>query len=102
MSPGSHKARHLFGVMLFLRVLEAAGLPAGTGLRRHKLAIASCGNAALAAAVVARAADWALDVFIPPDADAVVRARLGELGAGITICERRLGEVRRSVRAALP
>jgi threonine synthase len=75
--------------MLFLRVLEAAGLPAGTGLRRHRLAIASCGNAALAAAVVARAADWALDVFIPPDADAAVRARLGDLGAGVTVCERR-------------
>jgi threonine synthase len=89
---GSHKARHLFGVMLFLRVLEAAGLPAGTGLRRHRLAIASCGNAALAAAVVARAADWALDVFIPPDANPAVRAQLDELGAGITICERRAGE----------
>jgi len=89
---GSHKGRHLFGVMLFLRVLEAAGLPAGTGLRRHRLAIASCGNAALAAAVVARAAEWPLDVFIPPDVDPIARAKLSELGAGITICERRSAE----------
>jgi threonine synthase len=89
---GSHKGRHLAGVMLYLRVLEAAGLPAGIGLRRNRLAIASCGNAALAAAVVARAADWPLDVFIPPDANPVVRARLAELGAGITICERRAKE----------
>ncbi|PIO97941.1 PLP-dependent lyase/thiolase [Pleomorphomonas carboxyditropha] len=89
---GSHKARHLMGVMLYLRVLEAAGLPAGDNLRSRRLAIASCGNAALAAAVVARAADWPLDVFIPPDADASVKARLSELGAEIAICDRRPGE----------
>lgn len=89
---GSHKARHLMGVMLYLRVLEAAKLPAGETLRSRRLAIASCGNAALAAAVVARAADWPLDVFIPPDADASVKARLGDLGVQITICDRRPGE----------
>ncbi|MFL5264338.1 MAG: pyridoxal-phosphate dependent enzyme, partial [Anaeromyxobacteraceae bacterium] len=63
---GSHKARHLMGAMLYLRVLETARLPAGEGLRARRLAIASCGNAAMAAAVVARAAEWPLDVFIPP------------------------------------
>ncbi|PKR87793.1 hypothetical protein CXZ10_18915 [Pleomorphomonas diazotrophica] len=89
---GSHKARHLMGVMLYLRILEAAGLPAGEGLRTRRLAIASCGNAALAAAVVARAADWPLDVFIPPDADGSVKSRLKELGAEITVCDRRPGE----------
>ena len=89
---GSHKARHLMGVMLYLRVLEAAKLPAGETLRTRRLAIASCGNAALAAAVVARAAEWPLDVFIPPDADASVKTRLKELGAQITICDRRPGE----------
>lgn len=89
---GSHKARHLMGVMLYLRVLEAARFPAGETLRSRRLAIASCGNAALAAAVVARAADWPLDVFIPPDADASVKTRLKELGAEITICDRRPGE----------
>ena len=85
---GSHKARHLMAVMLYLRVLEAAHLPAGEGLRRRRLAIASCGNAALAAAVVARAADWPLEVFIPPDASAAVMRRLAGLGAAITVCER--------------
>lgn len=89
---GSHKARHLMGVMLYLRVLEATGLPAGENLKARRLAIASCGNAALAAAVIARAAEWPLDVFIPPDADAVVKTRLKELGAQITICDRRPGE----------
>ena len=49
---GSHKARHLMGVMLALRVAEALGLADPDA----PLAIASCGNAALAAAVVARAA----------------------------------------------
>jgi threonine synthase len=90
---GSHKSRHLMGVMLYLRVLEASRLPVGENLRARRLAIASCGNAALAAAVVARAADWPLDVFIPPDADQTVKARLQELGARITICDRRPGEV---------
>ncbi|WP_169453534.1 PLP-dependent lyase/thiolase [Pleomorphomonas oryzae] len=89
---GSHKARHLMGVMLYLRVLEAARLPAGENMKARRLTIASCGNAALAAAVIARAAEWPLDVFIPPDADEAVKARLKELGAAITICERRPGE----------
>ncbi|SDG76242.1 pyridoxal-phosphate dependent enzyme [Propionivibrio dicarboxylicus] len=89
---GSHKARHLMGVMLYLRVLEAARLPAGDGLSSRRLAIASCGNAALAAAVIARAAEWPLDVFIPPDASSSVVRRLTELGATITLCERRAGE----------
>ena len=89
---GSHKARHLMGVMLYLRVLAAARLPAGEGLAARRLAIASCGNAALAAAVIARAADWPLDVFIPPGASPAVVSRLQELGASISICERRAGE----------
>ena len=89
---GSHKARHLALVMLYLRALEAARLPAGQGLRARRLAIASCGNAALAAAVVARAADWPLDVFVPPDAEAAVVRRLTELGATRTVCPRRPGE----------
>jgi threonine synthase len=85
---GSHKSRHLMGVMLYLRVLEMAGLPAGKGLRARRLAIASCGNAALAAAVIARAADWPLDVFIPPDADVAVKTALRDLGANIIVCAR--------------
>lgn len=89
---GSHKARHLVGVMLYLLVLEAAALPAGEGLRARPLAIASCGNAALAAAIVARAADWPLDVYIPTDAEKSVVQRLGGLGARLHVCERRAGE----------
>jgi len=89
---GSHKARHLMGVMLYLRVLEVAGLPAGQGIRGRRLAIASCGNAALAAAVISRAARWPLEVFIPPSASPAVVRRLEDLGATITVCERREGE----------
>ena len=80
---GSHKARHLMGIMLYLQVVE----------RREKppLAIASCGNAALAAAVVARAAGRALEVFVPPDAEATVLDRLAPLGAEILTCPREPG-----------
>jgi threonine synthase len=102
---GSHKGRHLAGVMLYLNVLAASGLPLGQGLRRRRLAISSCGNAALAAAVIARAADWPLDVFIPIDAEPSVVRRLGELGARVVICERRDGEAGdpcvRAARAAV-
>jgi threonine synthase len=102
---GSHKGRHLMGVMLYLRVLEQSGLALGKDLRARRLAIASCGNAALAAAVIARAADWPLDVFIPVDAEPSVVRRLGELGAAVAVCERREGEVGdpcvRAARAAV-
>lgn len=85
---GSHKARHLFGILLELRVAEAV-----TGLDpHHPLAIASCGNAALAAAVVAKAAARELRVFVPESADPVVVDRLLELGADVVTCERRRGE----------
>jgi threonine synthase len=90
---GSHKARHLMGVMLYLRILEVGKLPLANGLHARRLAIASCGNAALAAAVVARAADWPLDVFIPPDANTSVVKRLKELGANINVCHRQPNEV---------
>lgn len=80
---GSHKGRHLAGVMLYLlSVADAA--PSGLS----ELAIASCGNAALAAAVVARAAGWPLQTFIPPDANPVVVERLRELGARLVVCSR--------------
>ena len=88
---GSHKARHLFGTMLELEMAGAAAdrsdgaASAGGGM----LAIASCGNAALAAAVVARAWGRPLEVFIPPDADRAVVARLRHLGAMTTVAHRR-------------
>ena len=89
---GSHKARHLMGVMLYLRVLEKSGSALSEGLRKRPLAIASCGNAALAAAVIARAANWPLEVFIPPDAEPAVVRRLSELGAAVQVCERAAGQ----------
>jgi threonine synthase len=85
---GSHKARHLFGLAVHLAVAERTGLIGGSEAERP-LAIASCGNAALAAAVVARAARRPLRVFVPVWAEASVIARLTELGASIETCERR-------------
>jgi threonine synthase len=82
---GSHKGRHLMGLAVHLEVVDRLGL---ASTRERRLAIASCGNAALAAAVVARAADRSLDVFVPTWADAVVVDRLKELGASITVCPR--------------
>jgi len=86
---GSHKGRHLMGVLLHLEVAERLGL-VDRGGRPH-LAIASCGNAALAAAVVAAAGGWRLRVFVPVDADAGVVARLAQLNADVVTCARQPG-----------
>lgn len=82
---GSHKARHLMGLMAHLRVVEAIE---GAGAEPRDLAIASCGNAALGAAVVAKAAGRRLLVFVPEWADAAVIARLRALDAVIEQCPR--------------
>lgn len=80
---GSHKGRHLMGILLYLAVTE--------GDARPPLAIASCGNAALAAAVLARAAGRTLRVFVPPHAEAAVMDRLHALGAKVVTCPREPG-----------
>jgi threonine synthase len=87
---GSHKGRHLMGVLVHLEVVEQLGLVSAAD--RPDLAIASCGNAALAAAVVARAGNRRLRVFVPPDADPAVVARLHDLRADVAVCVRRPGE----------
>ena len=86
---GSHKARHTFGLMLHLLVRERR---AGAGAGRPSLAIASCGNAAVAAAVVAAAERWPLTVYVPEVAEAAVVARLRELDAIVEFCPRIDGE----------
>jgi threonine synthase len=87
---GSHKGRHLMGLLIHLEVAERLGLT--TPGDRRTLAIASCGNAALAAAVVARAGGRRLRVFVPADADAGIVARLHRLGSEVVTCPRRPGE----------
>ncbi|MEM7275731.1 MAG: PLP-dependent lyase/thiolase [Actinomycetota bacterium] len=87
---GSHKARHLFGVAVHLLVAEAVDGRSETGGQR--LAIASCGNAALAAGVIAAALDRPLDVFVPTWADDGIVDRLTDLGADVARCPRRDGE----------
>jgi threonine synthase len=76
------------GAMLELLVAEELG---ATGTRSQPLAIASCGNAALAAAVVARAAGRGLDVYVLAGADPVVLERLEQLQARVVVCEREPG-----------
>jgi threonine synthase len=86
---GSHKGRHLMGLLIYLEVAERLGRPDAAG--RATLAIASCGNAALAAAVVARAGGRRLRVFVPVDADAGVVGRLRRLGSDVVGCPREPG-----------
>lgn len=80
----SHKARHLMGIAIWLSVADRGN--------RQRLAIASCGNAAMAAATIARGMGRKLDVFIPAEADESVVATLTSLRANVVRCERRPGE----------
>jgi threonine synthase len=84
---GSHKARHLFGLLIHLAVAAETGL-LDRADEPPDLAVASCGNAALAAAVVARAAGMRLRVFVPTWADPWVVDRLRSLRASVEVCER--------------
>jgi threonine dehydratase len=85
---GSHKARHLMGILLEILVAEALD----PSLEGRPLAIASCSNAALAAAVLARAAGRRLEVFVPLDAEPATLERLAGLGAVLEQAARRAGE----------
>jgi threonine synthase len=81
---GSHKVRHLIGLALHALATDPGDV--------RPLAIASCGNAALAAAVVAKAIQRDLLVFIPPAAPVSVVVRLEALGAHVNVCPRREGD----------
>jgi threonine synthase len=86
---GSHKARHLTTILLHLLTAESLGLTSWSGTTgRPPLAIASCGNAAYAAATLAAAVSWPIRVFVPPTGDPAVLARLAELRADIVECPR--------------
>lgn len=87
---GSHKARHLFGTWVHLEAAARAGEDEDAGALRP-LAIASCGNAALAAATLARAAGRRLRAYLPSWAAPDVMARLEELGAELKVCPRAEG-----------
>lgn len=82
---GSQKARHLFSILLHLLAAERLGLLP----QRQPLAIASCGNAALAAATLAAAADWPIDVYVPTWMSDAFGSELDRLGARVHRCERR-------------
>jgi threonine synthase len=87
---GSHKARHLMGLLILLEVADRVGLSAGPP-GSAALAIASCGNAALAAAVVARAGGRELEVFVPTWADPMVVGALRRHRATIRVIPRDAG-----------
>ena len=87
---GSHKARHLFPILLHLLAAEESGRAPWN--ERPALAIASCGNAAIAAATLAAAVAWPLRVFVPPWASASVTSTLRGLGAQLIECPRRTAD----------
>ena len=82
---GSHKARHLMGVLLHLAVNATH--------TDQRLAISSCGNAAIGAATVARAVNRPIDVYIPTWASPNIVNQLEKLDATIHVCDRKPGEL---------
>lgn len=89
---GSHKARHLLTILLQLQAAERLGVAGWSVRDRPPLAISSCGNAAIAAATLAAAVDWPIEVFVPTWAPEPVLRRLHALRARITVCERRTAD----------
>jgi threonine synthase len=86
---GSHKARHLFGLALWLAVAERTGLTTPpTGLRARWPSPAAATPPWPPRWSRARL-DGALQVFVPPDRRRVVIDRLKSLDASIVICPRR-------------
>ena len=71
------------GTSIYLEVL---------GQKKTQLAIYSCGNAAIGASFVAKAAKKSLSVFVPPGLDEGVYQILRENNAQITTCPRVAGE----------
>ncbi|MEZ5256954.1 MAG: PLP-dependent lyase/thiolase [Ilumatobacteraceae bacterium] len=85
---GSHKARHLFTILLHLLAVESLGSAPWAQGDRPPLAISSCGNAAIAASTLAAAVGWPIRVFVPPWAAASVTDVLDSLGATVQRCPR--------------
>jgi len=87
---GSHKARHLFTELVYVLMAEHAGLTPWSQISdRPPLAIASCGNAAIAASTLARAVQWPIAVHVPVGAQESVLDALHSLDADVRICPRR-------------
>lgn len=87
---GSHKARHIFTELLHLLFAEHAGAtPWSSPRERPPLAIASCGNAAIAASTLAASANWPISVFVPVSASEHVLGILHSLNAHVVTCPRR-------------
>ena len=86
---GSHKARHLFTELVYLVMTERAGVaPWKSPSERPILAIASCGNAAIAASTLAAAVKWPIAVHVPEASAPSVIAKLESLHADIRVCPR--------------
>ncbi len=75
---GSHKSRHLAGVIMHLETLREI---AGESAEKKTLATIGYGSTAIAAAALASAAGYKLYVFLPDSADAETVALLTNLGA---------------------
>ena len=81
---GSHKSRHLMGNIIYFDVLYRGKIFKD----KPKLAIYSCGNAAMAAAIVAKAANYELNTYIPPNVNKNVFDYLNSFDANVITCPR--------------
>jgi len=85
---GCFKARHVMGIATHLAATELGRGHLIQTEDRTTLALASCGNAAIAASTLAAAVHRDIAVFIPPDVEPEVTNRLQRLNAKIQTCHR--------------
>ncbi|MCQ2914559.1 MAG: pyridoxal-phosphate dependent enzyme [Alphaproteobacteria bacterium] len=79
---GSHKARHLAGVIMHLETLREINKT-----ERKPLAIFAKGNAVVSAAIIAKAAGYKLYAFVPENIDATAEAVLTNYGTTVVKVE---------------
>ena len=81
---GSHKSRHLMGNIIYFDILYKKNIY----LIKPKLGIYSCGNAAIAAAIIAKSAQYQLNVYIPTNVSQNTIKYLKSFDANIVLCPR--------------
>ncbi len=81
---GSHKARHAVASLLYLETIRTIQQKQD----RAPLAIFSCGNAALGAAAIARAANYPLFTFVPATLSHEVESLLSNMNAFVVKVKR--------------
>ena len=81
---GSHKSRHLMGNIIYFDILYKSNIYTS----KPKLGIYSCGNAAMAASIIAKSAKYQLNAYIPTNVSQDTIEYLKSFDTNIISCPR--------------